>query len=168
MPEDQEFAQLLEASFTELQMKTAAHQGAWGFGKFDRWDMDMDQGDLIFSNRDGATATCPAQVIGSYDSVNGTWMWAWANGSIPETLTVDSRKVKQYGESHQIDKLTTPEFAADETEAWTLTALAAKLCESQGAYRGPAGRNAVFMTFSQVKFSKAQTPAGTWRWPWSK
>jgi hypothetical protein len=59
MPEDQRFAQVLEASFAELQLKTEAHQAGWGFGKFDRWDMDMDRGDLIFSNRDGITATCP-------------------------------------------------------------------------------------------------------------
>jgi hypothetical protein len=168
MPDDQEFDQLLEASFAELQMKTAAHQAGWGFGKFDRWNMDMDRGDLIFSNRDGTTATCPAQVIGSHDSVDGTWMWAWANASIPESLRIDAQKVKEYGESHEIERLITPEFAADEMVAWTMTALAAKLCESQGAYRGPAGRNAVFMTFREVKLSKTEVPARKWRWPWSR
>jgi hypothetical protein len=95
-------------------------------------------------------------------------MWAWANPSIPDSLKIDSLKVKEYGETHQIDRLTTPEFAADEMEAWTLTALAAKLCESQGAYRGPAGRNAVFMTFGEVKLSKTEAPPRKWRWPWSR
>ena len=42
MPEDQRFAELLDMSMAELQMKTAAHQGAWGFGNFDRWEMDQD------------------------------------------------------------------------------------------------------------------------------
>jgi hypothetical protein len=168
MPEDEKFAQLLESSIAELQMKTGAHQAAWGLGKFDRWDMDMERGDLIFSNRDGMTATCPAQVIGSHNSAGGTWMWAWANPSIPDSLKVDALKVKEYGESHQIERLTNPEFAADEMEAWTLTALATKLCESQGAYRGPAGRNAVFMTFREVKLSKTETPTRKWRWPWTR
>jgi hypothetical protein len=167
MSHDQELSDLLEASFAELQMKTAAHQAAWGIGKFERWDMDMDRGDLVFSNRDGTTATCPIQIIGSHGSLGGTWLWAWANPSVPDSLRIDSMKVKEYGESHQIERLTTPEFRADEREAWALTALAVKLCESQGAYRGPAGSTAVFMTFSEVKLSKAKSPSRKW-WPWSK
>ncbi len=168
MPEDQQFAQLLESSFAELQAKTAAHQAGWGFGKFDRWDMDLNRGELIFSSRNGMRASCPAQIIGSHDGVGGTWMWAWANPSIPDSLKIDALKIKEYGETHQIERLTTSEYAADETEAWTLTSLAAKLCESQGAYRGPAGTNAVFMTFSAVKLSKTEVPPRKWWWPWSK
>lgn len=168
MPESSGFPELLEASFAELQLKTSAHQDGWGFGGFDRWDIDMDQGDLIFSNADGFTATCPAQVIGSHDGVGGTWMWAWANPSIPEAMTADSRKVKEYGEARGIDRLTTPEFVAEEMDAWRLTALAAKLCDSQGAYRGPAGSTSVFMTFSQVVLSHSKPrPRAWWRF-WSR
>ncbi len=168
MPEPQDYLELLEASVAELQLKTEAHRGGWGLGEFDRWDMDMGQGDLVFSNRDGFTATCPAQVIGSLDGVGGTWMWAWANPSIPSPLKADSLKVKEYGEAHGIDQLTTPDFPADEMDAWRLTALAVKLCESQGAYRGPAGSTAVFMTFSQVMLSSSKPRPRQWWQFWSR
>ena len=114
------------------------------------------------------TATCPAQIVGSLDSVGGTWLWAWANPYIPDALKADALKVKEYGKAHSIERLTTPEFVADESLAWSLTALAVKLCEAQGAYRGPAGRNAVFMSFSEVRLSKNEAPPRRWRWPWSR
>jgi hypothetical protein len=44
--------------------------------------------------------------------------------------------------------------ACDEAEAWEFTALACKLCNAQGAYRGPAGSARVFMTFDDVQLSK--------------
>jgi hypothetical protein len=36
-----------------------------------------------------------------------------------------------------------------------MTALAVKLCDAQGAYRGPSGSSYVFMTFGEVQLSKA-------------
>jgi len=168
MPEDEQFSHLLKASFAELQMKTMAHQGGWGFGKFDRWELNQDQGDLVFSNKDGMTATCPAQIIGSYDSVGRTWLWAWANPSVPDSLKTASLKVKEYGEKHQIERLTNPKWAGEEMDAWAMTALAVKLCGSQGAYRGPAGTTAVFMTFSAVKLTKSESARRGWRWPSSR
>ena len=149
-------------------MKAEAHHGAWGLGTFDRWDLDMILGDLVFSNKDGTTATCPCQIIGTQNTADETWMWAWANPSIPDALKVDALKVKEYGESHQVEQLTTAKIEADEADAWAFTALSVKLCQSQGAYRGPAGNTLVFITFSEVKLAKTEPrPRKGW-WPWSK
>ena len=147
------FDALLTNSIDELKLKTAA-QTAWGFGKFDSWSLDQDKGDLVFSNSDGTTAVCPAQIIGTYDTTSKTWLWAWDNPSIADNLKTDSLKVKAYGETNHIERLTTAEWPCEESDAWAMTALAVKLCGSQGAYRGPAGSTYVFITFGTVKLSK--------------
>ena len=41
-----------------------------------------------------------------------------------------------------------------EEQAWEFTAVAARLGDANGAYRGPAGTTLVFMTFGQVSLSK--------------
>ena len=154
--ETPEFKVLLDASMEELRLKTAGHQGGWRFGKSARWDIDQSRGDLIFTFDDGIIATCPAQIIGSFDSAGGTWLWAWANPSIADSLKQDSVKVRDYGQKHQIARLTSAEWPCTETDAWSMVALACKLCEAQGAYRGPAGTAFVFMTFGKVELSKKQ------------
>lgn len=153
MPERNEFQSLLDTSMEELQLKTEAHK-AWGLGTFDQWNIDQEVGDLIFSNADGTTAVAPAQIIGSYSPGDNTWLWAWENPSIADGMKSHALQLKEYGETHGIEKLTTAEWAGAEEDAWAMVALAVKLCEAQGAYRGPAGPVYVFMTFGEVKLSK--------------
>ncbi|AMV38353.1 DUF6882 domain-containing protein [Planctomyces sp. SH-PL62] len=159
MDENPEFGELMDTSLEELRLKTQAHKEAWGFGGFDRWAMDIRQGDLIFKNEDGLTATCPAQAVGSYNSEDGSWMWAWANASLPEAFKQDVLKVKQYGEEHGIEFLVEPQLEiGEEKGAWELTALATKLGDAQGAYCCPLGGTSLFVTFGEVRLSKAATP----------
>jgi hypothetical protein len=64
--------------------------------------------------------------------------------------------VRQYGEENGIELLTTQKLECSQEQAWEFTALACKLCEAQGAYRGPAGSAFVFMTFGTVTLSKPE------------
>jgi len=150
--ETPEFKALLSKSMEELRAKTMGHQVGWGLGKSIRWSLDMSQGDLIFTF-DKFVAKCPAQIVGSLDSTDGSWLWGWANPSIPESLQVDSWRVREYGQQHQIARLTSAEWLCTEEEAWQMAALACKLCEAQGVYRGPAGTAFVFITFGNVVVS---------------
>lgn len=149
-----DFSTLQKLSIEELELKTQAHKEVWGFGKFDRWDLDQDTGQLVFSFPDGVRAVSPAQVIGTYNSKDHTWLWAWANPSIDEKLKADSLKVRRYGREHKIDRLTKSKWAGGEEDAWAMAALTVKLCGKQGAYRGPAGATHVFIVFGEVTLSK--------------
>lgn len=149
-----EFSDLVKQGTEELKAKTKGHQVGWGLGTYEKWDLNQDDGLLIFTHSNGIKAVCPAQIIGSFDSIDKTWMWSWANPSTNKNLMKDALKVKEYGEKHKIEKLTTPLWKATESDAWEMTALATKLCNAQGAYRGPAGTTYVFMTFGKVQLSK--------------
>lgn len=150
-----DFQNLLDASMAELQLKTQAHK-AWGLGSFDHWSIDQEVGNLVFSMADGTTAVAPAQIIGSFNTNDNTWLWAWDNPSIVDALQIDSLKLKAYGEKNGIEKLTMRKWTGTEDDAWSMTALAVKLCGAQGAYRGPSGGTYVFMTFGEVKLSKGK------------
>jgi hypothetical protein len=81
-------------------------------------------------------------------------MWAWNNPSIEPALAADARRVLKYGTERGIAKLTFPKWRATEVDAWAMTAVANRICESNGAYRGPAGSTYVFMTFGVVQICK--------------
>lgn len=152
--ETPEFKALLDKSMEELRLKTAGHQAGWGFGKANRWSLDQSRGDLLFSFNDGVVATCPAQIIGSFDSTDGSWLWGWANPSIADSLKQDALRVREYGQQRKIARLTSEEWPCTEEDAWSMAALACKLCDEQGVYRGPAGSAFVFITFGKVELSK--------------
>src|SRR5262245_14587029 len=156
-----EFNALLEASMIELRLKTEAHMGGWGLGQYDRWDLKQDVGDLVFSDPERGLAVAPAQIIGTWVGEHGGWLWGWANPSVNDALKRDALRVREFGEANGLACLVEPEWTCSEEEAWQLTALAVRLCEANGAYRGPAGPAAVFISFGAVQLSKPkQTEPG--------
>jgi hypothetical protein len=149
-----DFQTLQKVSLNELKLKTDAHQRVWGLGRTKRWDLSQETGDLVFSLPDGLKAVAPAQIIGTYNTADHTWLWAWDNPSIDDKLKVDALKLRKYGEEHQIQKLTQRKWVGSEDDAWAMVALAVKLCGKQGGYRGPAGSTHVFIAFGEVALSK--------------
>lgn len=147
-----DYPTLLAQSMEELRLKTEAHDGTWRLGEC-RWDVDQDLGTIVFTRPDGVTATCPVQIIGTYNTLDSTWLWAWDHPSVVPALQDHAWTVRDYGDARGIDRLTTRKLSCSETEAWELTALACKLCNAQGAYRGPAGTVLVFMTFGTVSLN---------------
>lgn len=155
MPEfDAETKALIDRSMEELRFKTEAHDGVWHIGKA-AWDVDQDTGVITFTGEEWI-ATAPAQIIGTFNTDDGTWLWSWDNPSIEPKMQEHARRLQAHGQQHEVAALTTRKLTCDEHSAWELTALACHLCEAQGAYRGPAGSALVFMTFGNVQLTKKE------------
>jgi hypothetical protein len=150
---DDAFTKLCEESMEALKLQTKAHM-AWGIDKIDRWDVDQIKGEIVFTTAEGAKAIASVQIIGSYNLKDHTWLWAWANSSIQEDLKADSYKAKAFGQQKGFSKLTTDKWIGTEEEAWDMAAVANRLCERNGVYRGPAGDLRIFMTFGEIALTK--------------
>jgi hypothetical protein len=149
---DAEYRALLDRSMEELRLKTGAHDAGWGLGAAD-WAVDQDTGLITFTGKK-MVATAPAQIIATYNTQDGTWLWGWDHPSVADDMAEHARQVYEYGEQHGLTDLTTRKLECSEDEAWELTALACHLCGAQGAYRGPAGTAVVFLTFGKVTLSQ--------------
>src|SRR5262249_42726960 len=121
--ETPDFRAFVEGSMEGLRLQTEAHQGTWHFGEEERWDFTQDTGEIVFTYP-STVVRAPAQVIGTFDSTAGTWMWAWANSSISDSLARDSVRVREYGEQHGIRRLTSASWPGEETDGWRMAALA--------------------------------------------
>lgn len=137
----------LADALTRLQTWSAKHTAAWGLGTETQWNLDMNAGQLRLSFADGREMDCPVQVIGSYNTRNGSFLWGWDHPSVPEPLRRAARQVRDYGEKHAIERFTTRTIDCSEADAWEITAAAAQLDDVTGAYRGDAGGTWVYMTF---------------------
>ena len=150
-----EYDVLIQQSIEGLRLQTTAHDSTWHLGEAS-WSVDQGSGNIVFVSPHGITAPCPVQIIGTYNSLDNTFLWGWEHPSVLPALQEHARKVKAYGEQHNIAELTTQKITCTETKAWELTALACRLNEAQGAYRGTSGTSTIFMTFGTVSLSKTQ------------
>ena len=145
----------IEGSVAGLQMQTEAHDGTWGLGEADTWNVDQDTGVISWSFSDGKRVEAPVQIIGTYNPHDGSFMWGWDHPSINPALQAHARLVKAFGEEHDIPSYVTQKIVIDgESEAWEFVAVANRLAEANGGYRADAGGPLVFMTFGELKITK--------------
>lgn len=149
-----DFDTLLEQSMAELRLKTEAHDGTWQLGKCD-WDIDQDTGVIIFTSPKKIVATCSVQIIGTLNTKDKTWLWGWDHPSVDPALQKHARICLAYGEKHGIELLTSQKLTdTSEEEGWQFTALACKLADAQGGFRGKMDATAIYVTFGTPRLTK--------------
>src|SRR5215469_9520447 len=88
-----------------------------------RWEYDLEQGTLIFSEKDVPRVSATIQVVGTTSNSGGTWLWGWANESLTQKVTTELAKVRAFGEAEKIAELTEAELPDDEYLGWGMTAI---------------------------------------------
>ena len=153
---DQEFDVDLyrEKANNHLAALTQAHQNLWKIDSAESWDADQKTGILTWTLPDGVTTRAPFQIIGTYNSVDSTFLWAWDHTSVADPLRKDAYAVLEFARKHDVAYLQDRKVKCSEEDAWEFAALATLVCDQQGAYRGPVGTTFVYMTFGKVRVKK--------------
>lgn len=136
-----------------LQMQTDAHRRTWGLGKESSWDVDLNKGTLTFSFEEGKVVHTNIQVIGTYNSLDGTFMWGWNHPSIRENLAQYARLAKEWGTRFGEPTYTTSKINCSLEDVWKLSAVANRLANANGVYCGNANGTYVFMTMGTLEMS---------------
>jgi hypothetical protein len=155
-PEHASPANYLEAAREGLAMQTAAHGSTWHFGEEETWAADLDTGVLAFSFADGAKAKAQFQVVGTYNTADGTFLWAWDHPSVPEALRKHAALARQWGGRHDLPAFISRKIECTEDDAWGYAAVTNRLANANGVYRGPAGTALFFITFGEVNIERAE------------
>lgn len=153
--EEMNIEQYIEGSVEALSLQTETHDATFGFRQAQDWAVDQDTGKVTWTFTDGKVVTADVQIIGSYNPADGTFLWGWDHPSVVSDLQEHAKLVKDFGLEHGIDEFTTQTISiSTEDEAWEFVAVANRLANANGGYRGDAGGPVVFMTFGEVTLSK--------------
>jgi len=144
----------IQQSLEGLRVQTAAHTATWHLGEEENWAADQDTGRISFVFADGTVAEADMQIVGTFNSENGTFLWGWDHPSVVEPLRKHAKLARQFGLDNDLAFYTERMVEWTEDDAWEFTAVAARLGEANGVYRGPAGTAIVFMTIGEVKLSR--------------
>ncbi len=145
----------IKQSVEGLRTQTSIHAATWHLGKEANWAADQDTGRIRFTFTDGTIAEGELQIIGTYNTLNGTFLWGWDHPSVAEELGKHASLAKEFGEKHGLSQSSRANGRkCSEEDAREFTAVAARLGKANGAYRGPAGTALVYMTFGEIKLSR--------------
>lgn len=135
----------------EIKQKTQVFREIFGDEHFD-WSVDLDEGVIKFTSAT-KVVSAPVQVIGTYNKLDGSFLWGWDHPSVPEPARTDARLAHEFGDLQRLPLFMTRKVNCSEEQAWSFTAVALYLSGAQGAYRGPSGTTMVFMTFGEMTIS---------------
>jgi hypothetical protein len=152
--ENDSVLQVCKKNHARFQTCSTQRTATWGLGTETQWNLDMNAGQLRLSFADGREMSFPVQVVGTYNTQNGSFLWGWDHPSAPVPLRRAAQRVHDYGEEHAIERFTTRTISCSEADAWDITAAAAQLDNVTGAYRGDAGGTWVYMTFDVPETSQ--------------
>ena len=119
------------------------------------FEVDLDAGTITFTGP-GQVITAPIQVVGTYDTLDGTFLWAWDHPSVPEPLAADARLARAFGRRNELSLFTTRKVECSEDDAWLFTGVALYLSGAEGSYRAPFGTTLVFLTFGELTIAQVE------------
>lgn len=143
--------ELVRQSVDYTERTQQALQERYELSKHERWNVDQDKGELVFSNAGVPAVTARFQFVGSVSLVAGTWLWSWANSSIERQLSKDMEVVRRHGEKHGFKKLTDRKWNAEEADAWEMAAIANYLLKAKGVYRMPYEKLYAFAVLTDLR-----------------
>lgn len=147
----QQFEALAQESLAWLEERQEQLQADFDMGKHERFDLNPQTGELIFSDAGEPKVIAKIQFVGSLSANSGTWLWSWANESMPAHAKQDILKVKEWGEQQGAFPLTNRGFEADDEMCFSLAAICAKLLDAKGVYRAPGPNTYAYLLMTEVR-----------------
>ena len=123
----------LDMAVEYLSRQQAPLKSEFQLGSWPRYDYDQEAGTLSFSANGKVEVLADIHIVGSTSKHSGTWLWAWDNPSILENVKHCLADVRTYGETHELEKLTTAKWPGDERDGWEMTAATAFILRAEGA-----------------------------------
>jgi hypothetical protein len=156
----EEFATFHDEAVHALMRLNEACETEFHLASWPRWDYDFDRGTLTFSQDGVAKVVASIQVVGTTSEKAGTWLWGWANSHLPVQVTERMKEVRAFGETEKIPELTNPSAPDDEYLGWKMTAVAAAILGSKGAYRCPGTNGFVYLVYTDLSFADLPAAGG--------
>jgi hypothetical protein len=142
-----EFDKFRHKAVHELMDLNTECEQRFQIGHWERWDYDLESGTLVFSHHGTPKVIAEIQVVGTTSKKSNTWMWGWANESLPAGVTSSLTAVREYGNTERLSQLTMPQLPDDEHLGWDMTAVAAHIIGAKGGYRCPSERGFLYVVY---------------------
>jgi hypothetical protein len=121
----------------ELRNKHDKLEAEYAFSKLVGWAYERAGKQITFFKDGAPSLVAEYELIGSLSMTSKTWLWAWANPTnYPEVIS-RIKAVAVFGKDRGFPHLTVPKWPAEESRAWAVSAIAARILNAQAVFRAP-------------------------------
>lgn len=99
-----------------------------------RYDWTLDDARIAWSRGGEVFLIGRITMIGSVSLTQGTWLWSWANDSLPQAAVGDMDRVRRFGEANGFPVLPWPGFDAHPGLVAEARLVAASVLDAEGLW----------------------------------
>ncbi|NUT35407.1 MAG: hypothetical protein HOV79_20325 [Hamadaea sp.] len=99
-----------------------------------QYHWSVDDGVIVWSRGGTAFLRGRLTLVATVNTVHQTWLWSWANDSLPDAVLGDVARVRQHGEDHAYPLLTWRSFRADQKPVAQARMVAADVLDAEGLW----------------------------------
>jgi Family of unknown function (DUF6882) len=148
---DERWASLVAAARAMMAERQPATYAEFGLDYTMQFQWDTEQAEVVFSSRGVSVARADLQFVGSIAGREPTWLWGWANDSIPGAATARLAEVRRYGEEQGFDKLTRPAWAPEGDDGHDLMIVSACILGAPAFFHDHAGGAVLYFVLDRFK-----------------
>ena len=129
--------EFIEVAFKKLKKQQDGFTLKFKLDSYDAWSYEQAIGVFTFSDDKGEKElNFKFKNVGTYSKKSNTWLWSWANEHTMEYVKLDQSIVK-LGKEKGYQKLSTPQWEAEEYDGWEMMAATNHVLKALGGYCVP-------------------------------
>ena len=113
-----------------------------------RWNLQRAEIGFMLDREAVVADIC---VVGSVSDQAGTFLWGWANEAVPTEATARLADVRAFGLSHDLHRLSTPEWVGGVPDGLEMLAVAGRVLDAEAVWIERDGDRTVFFTLHNVR-----------------
>jgi len=136
-------------SFVSTARSMMAQRQVEIFAKFGvdfstQYHWDLDRANIVFKRNGISIVRADLQYLGSIVRPQGSWLWGWANETIPSQATNRLDALRRYGADNGFEKLTVPEWMPEGDDGHDVIAVSASVLGSDAFFHDHFNNLALF------------------------
>jgi hypothetical protein len=136
--EDAHFEAFVDRAYRYMKHRQEAAVANYGLTTWPRFHTRHCDSTAAFFKADGSIAVAfKYEDVGTYSTISGTWLWAWANDRLPGETNSAADKLLAIGKARRFRPLVLPKWKCDIEDAWAMTCLAGKEVNAIACYQFP-------------------------------
>jgi hypothetical protein len=115
------------------------------------WDLDSA---TIRFRRASDEIVASLVLVGTTSEHEGTFLWAWANETIPDAATRGLDAVRRFGKDNDLPLLTDAEFPGSRPDALEVLAIAGRILDADGVFIDSTGDVTCFFALKDFRIER--------------
>jgi len=133
-----------------MQRRNTEWRSKWQLGDGAAYRWSLEPAELVFPRSDDEVVA-DITVVGTCSQSEHSFLWGWANDSMPEASVRALSPVRAFGEEHDLGLLREAEWPAGHSESLEALVLAGRLLDAEGVFVDPMDDVTIYFAFHSFR-----------------